>query len=85
VALKLQDRLDAKGHSLEWANVIQDLDALQEIELLQDEKRFLLRTETQGSCGKVFQSVGVALPSTVRAAPQNAEDGEEIRARGGEM
>ena len=46
--------------------MIQDLDRLQMVEVEQDGKRFLLRTEAQGTCGKVFQAVGVALPPTVQ-------------------
>jgi transposase len=80
---ELQDRLEAKGSTLEWADIIQDLDALEEVEVLQGEKRFLLRTETKGTCGTVFQAVGVALPPTVRAVPPSAE--AEIRASGEEM
>jgi hypothetical protein len=33
---------------------------LQMVEVEQDGKRFLLRSEVQGTCGKVFQAVGVA-------------------------
>lgn len=62
----LQDRLDQMGESLEWADVIRDLDALEEVEVIQQNKRFLLRNEIQGTCGKVFQSIGVKLPQTVR-------------------
>jgi hypothetical protein len=40
--------------------------ALQVVEVEQDGKRFLLRSEAQGTCGKVFQAVGVALPPTVQ-------------------
>jgi transposase len=63
---ELQARLQERGHELEWADVIQDLDRLQIVEVEQDGKRFLLRTEAQGTCGKVFQAVGVALPPTVQ-------------------
>jgi hypothetical protein len=63
---EIQDRLEAKGYKLEWADVLQDLDRLKEIEVIQGEKRFLLRTQARGVCGKVFQAVGVALPPTVR-------------------
>src|SRR4051812_41945859 len=66
---ELQARLDERGHELEWADVIQDLDRLQRVEVEQDGKRFLLRSEVQGTCGKVFQAVGVALPPTVQQAP----------------
>ena len=62
----LEDRLEAKGHDLEWADVIRDLDALQEVEIQQGERRFVIRTEARGGCGKVFQAAGVAMPPTVR-------------------
>src|SRR5512142_2051206 len=63
---ELQARLEERGHELEGADVIQDLDRLQMVEVEPDGKRFLLRTEAQGTCGKVFQAVGVALPPTVQ-------------------
>ena len=63
---ELQARLEERGYDLEWADVIQDLDRLQRVEVEQDGKRFLLRSEVQGTCGKVFQTVGVALPPTVQ-------------------
>jgi transposase len=63
---ELQARLEERGHDLEWADVIQDLDRLQAVEVEQDGKRFLLRSEAQGTCGKVFQTAGVALPPTVQ-------------------
>jgi hypothetical protein len=66
---ELQARLEARGHDPEWADVIQDLDRLQRIEVEQDGKRFLLRSEVQGACGKVFQAVGVAVPPTVQQVP----------------
>lgn len=71
---ELQDRLEAKGHDLEWADVIRDLDALEETVVEQEAKRFVLRSEVRGTCGAVFQSVGVAIPPTVRqvGAPKTA-------------
>ena len=63
---ELQSRLEERGHELEWADVIGDLDRLQMVEVEQDGKRFLLRSAVQGSCGKVFQAVGVAVPPTVQ-------------------
>src|SRR5271166_3670717 len=51
-------------------DVIADLDRLQTAEVGQDGKRFLLRSEVQGTCGLVFQAAGVAVPPTVqRVAP----------------
>jgi transposase len=63
---ELQARLKERGHELEWADVIVDLDRLQLVEVEQEGKRFLLRSEAQGTCGKVFQAAGVALPPTVQ-------------------
>ena len=68
---ELQSRLEERGHEFEWADVIGDLDRLQMVEVEQDGKRFLLRSEVQGSCGKVFQTAGVAIPPTVQ--PFNAD------------
>lgn len=61
----LQERLEAAGEQLEWAEVITDLEALEDVEVVHQQKHFRLRTETKGTCGKVFQAVGVALPPTV--------------------
>jgi len=63
---ELQSRLETRGNKLEWKDVIRDLDRLEEIEIEQDQKRFVLRTEATGACGKVFQATGVAMPPTVR-------------------
>ena len=46
--------------------MIRDLVNLQYAEVEQDGKRFLLRSEAQGTCGKVFAATGVALPPTVQ-------------------
>jgi len=63
---ELQDRLQSKGFVCEWDDVVHDLDALELMEISQDGKRFLLRSQTKGTCGNVFQAAGVALPPTVR-------------------
>jgi hypothetical protein len=73
---ELQARLEERGQDLEWADVIADLDRLQTVEVEQDGKRFWLRSEAQGTCGKVFQAVGVALPPTVLQAPSATPGGE---------
>jgi transposase len=60
---QLQDLLDEKGwHTLQWADVIHDLDQLMETEIQLSEKEYRLRSETKGTTGKVFQAVGVAMP-----------------------
>jgi len=63
---ELDDRLAAHGHKLEWEDVIRDLVNLQYAEVEQDGRRFLLRSEAQGTCGRVFAAAGVALPPTVQ-------------------
>src|SRR3954454_22325017 len=73
---ELQARLEGRGHESEWADVIGDLDRLQLVEVEQDGKRFLLRSEAQGTCGKVFQAVGVALPPTVRQVSLTTPEGD---------
>src|SRR5512135_2906317 len=71
---ELQSRLEERGHELEWADVIADLERLQRVEVAQDGKRFLLRSKVQGGCGKVFQAAGVALPPTVQQVTPNASE-----------
>ncbi len=65
---ELQDRLERKGWSLEWADVLRDLDRLQEVEMSIGGKSYVMRTETKGAVGKVFPACGVAIPPTLRAA-----------------
>jgi hypothetical protein len=63
---ELQARLAARGPVPEWADVLQDLERLQYVEVEQEGKRFRLRTQLQGTCGRVFRAVGVAVPPTVQ-------------------
>ncbi|MBA7622709.1 IS1634 family transposase ISDha15 [subsurface metagenome] len=62
----LDRRLEEAGHSFEWADIKQDLKSLQEVVIEDNGKSLALRTECVGTCGKVFQAVGVAIPSTIR-------------------
>ena len=63
---ELEDRLSDQGLKFEWADVLRDVDRLQDIEIEQDGKRFCLRTPVTGVAGKVFQAVGIALPPNIR-------------------
>jgi len=63
---ELDRRLEEAGHNFEWADIKQDLKSLQEVEIEENGKSLALRTECIGTCGKVFQSVGVAIPPTIR-------------------
>jgi hypothetical protein len=63
---RLQDRLEEKGWRLEWADVIQDVAELVEMEISVGGKGYVLRAEAPGVAGKVAQAAGVALPPTLR-------------------
>src|SRR5271155_4230141 len=69
LAKELEDRLRQQGVAAEWGDILRDLDRLQQIQLEQDGKRFLLRTPTTGVAGKLFQAVGVALPPNIQEIP----------------
>jgi hypothetical protein len=73
---ELQSRLEARGDAFEWADVIADLERLQRVEVEQEGKRFLLRTELTGTCGKVLQATGVAIPPTVQQVAPAAPGGD---------
>jgi transposase len=62
----LYRRLEDSGHSFEWAEIKQDLKALTETVIEEDGKCLAVRSQCKGTCGKVFQSVGVAIPPTIR-------------------
>jgi transposase len=63
---ELDDRLVSQGLQLEWADIKQDLKALQEVTLEENGSTLAVRTEYQGICGKVFKATGVAAPPTIR-------------------
>ena len=63
---ELYRRMEGSGHSFEWAEIKQDLKALTETVIEEDGNRLAVRSQCKGTCGKVFQSVGVAIPPTIR-------------------
>ena len=63
---ELDRRLEKAGHCFEWADIKQDLKALQEVRINDNGKSLAVRTQCIDTCGKVFQAVGVALPPTIR-------------------
>jgi hypothetical protein len=65
----LQERLEAKEVSCEWADIKLDLDSLTEVELEHAGKRFILRSQPKGTCSTVFRAAGVALPPNIRTVP----------------
>jgi len=62
---ELQGRLSDKGLSIEWDDLINDLEDLREIRIRTSDKDVLLRSELKGDSGKVFQAAGVAIPPKV--------------------
>jgi hypothetical protein len=71
---ELEERLSSAKLRPEWRALLADLDRLQEIEVEQDGKHFILRTPVTGVAGKVFQAIGTALPPNIRdaASPSTA-------------
>jgi transposase len=67
---ELQARLEARGHHFEWADIVQDLERVQYVEVAQGGRHYLLRSDFQGTAGHVFQSTGVAVPPTVQEVAQ---------------
>jgi len=66
VRKKLQDHIESRGWTLEWAEIIRDVDAVSEVSVEHAGQSFVLRTETKGAAGKAFQAAGVALPPVLR-------------------
>lgn len=64
---ELDHLLEKNNYNFEWKDIKQDLKALQETLIEDKEKHLVIRTQSTGTCGKVFQAVGVALPPTIRA------------------
>jgi hypothetical protein len=66
LALMLQKELAdlCHGHGLvvEWADLLRDLDRLQEATIEKDGKSITARTAVAGQVGSVFQAAGIALP-----------------------
>ena len=65
---ELDRRLEKAGHRFEWTEIKQDLKALQRVTIEENGRQFSIRSQSQGVCGKIFQSVGVAMPATIQDA-----------------
>ncbi|BBO69864.1 transposase [Desulfosarcina alkanivorans] len=72
LALVLRKELDRRlikaGHRFEWAEIKQDLKALQRVTITEDGRQLSIRSQSKGTCGKIFQAVGVAMPPTIQDA-----------------
>jgi arginine repressor len=65
---ELERRLAQHGWTLEWADIVRDLDHLDETTITVDEKRYVIRSEIKGTLGKGFHAAGVAIPPALRPA-----------------
>ena len=63
---ELQIRLERRSWEVEWQQLRDDLDALEEITIRTRGRTFVIRSQTQGDAGKAIQAAGVALGSVVR-------------------
>lgn len=68
----MQQRLAAKGLAPEWADILRDLEELEEVEVQHEDRLYRLRLPLQGVAGKVLQPVGVAVPPPVREVARDA-------------
>ncbi|MGB8711445.1 MAG: IS1634 family transposase [Methyloceanibacter sp.] len=59
---ELEIRMEQKGLEAEWAEVIRGLDNLQQVELLLQGSRFLLRSQLKGDASQALRAAEVALP-----------------------
>jgi Transposase DDE domain len=70
LALVLRKELDERCRTAafrpEWADVLRDLDRLQEIEIDKDGRRITLRTPATGVVGPLFKAARIALPPNIR-------------------
>jgi transposase len=65
---ELDRRLSQAGHRFEWAEIKQDLKALQRVTIVENGRSLCIRSQSKGVCGKIFQAVGVAMPPTIQEA-----------------
>lgn len=63
---ELEIRLEEKGMDAEWAEIIRGLDNLQQVELLLQGSRFLLRSEITGHASQAIRAAQVALPPVLQ-------------------
>jgi len=62
----LDRRMEERGVKAEWADIRRDLEALEEVEVSQDAKRYWLRTPLRQAATAAFRAAGVAIPPAVR-------------------
>ncbi len=63
---ELEIRLDDKDLDAEWSEVIRGLDNLQQVEVLLQGSRFLLRSEIKGHASQAIRAAEVAMPPVLQ-------------------
>jgi transposase len=63
---ELQARQEARGLHAEWLDVRRDLDALEEVEVLDNGHTYWLRAPVKPGATAAFRAAGVGIPPTVR-------------------
>jgi hypothetical protein len=63
---RLELRMEKRGESWEWGEIVRGLDNLQEVEAVFGGKRFILRSQVVGQAHKACAAAGVAVPPTLR-------------------
>jgi len=61
----LQRKLDEKGITASWPDIMRDLGQVQSVLVERDGKRYRLRTDMKGTASAVFTATGVRPPSVV--------------------
>ena len=63
--MALRKLVDMKKLAISYRAMFLDLKRLQIVKINVKEKKYLVRTEIEGNCGKIFQMVGVQIPQRV--------------------
>ena len=73
--IELQDRLERKRRSLEWAGVLHDLDRLQEVEMTIGGKSYVMRTKTKEAWARSSPLAVSLFPPNSNLQSGGVEDG----------
>jgi hypothetical protein len=66
---ELFERCRAAGFQPEWADLLRDLDRLQQAELTQGGKTWKLRTELGATASALLRACGIAIPPRIQGIP----------------